>query len=168
MNILDLLHAIDGKPRAGCIFDGSCPVCNGPLLLTFVDRPAARIDCAAGCQPQTVICAAIALRRKELSRFSKREEVLREHKPVAGKPVRAVRARPALDVASDAIIEVLAADELTAAELVAVIHKRAIATKTFERARNRLRHDGRIVRLGGGVAGAVRWRSAHKDDGTGR
>lgn len=60
--------------------------------------------------------------------------------------------------AREAIVSALVGGERTAADLTKAARLEGIADITFRRARAKLRSAGEIERMGGGVAGQVRWR----------
>lgn len=65
--------------------------------------------------------------------------------------------RDRLSEAQDVVLEALSEGELSADELEKRVRGNQVAAVTFERARAKLRANGRIQRTGGGVAGPVRW-----------
>lgn len=68
--------------------------------------------------------------------------------------------RSATEEARDAIIEALSAGELSAEDFAKRVRAVGIHPATLNRVRPKMRKEGVIERLGGGVSGPVRWRLA--------
>jgi hypothetical protein len=66
--------------------------------------------------------------------------------------------RSASEEARDAIIDALRGGELLAEGLAKQVRASGVHDATFNRERSNMRKQGKIERLGGGVAGPVRWR----------
>lgn len=64
----------------------------------------------------------------------------------------------ASEEARDAIVDALRGGEIFAHELAKRVHASGVHDATFNRERSKMRKQGKIERLGGGVAGPVRWR----------